>query len=685
VRLLPLLAGVILASGALTIIAPAASANVAHQDISSAGPLTHVYLGNELSCQVAHSGDSAFELYPPTGAPADCGTFFVLNQGSGSSLYAPNFTAHSATATGNLGSYSAFTPVSQTGVTGSGTSGDPYQVVTVVNAGNSGLQLTQTDTYVVGSESYQTDVTISNHTESAQSGILYRAGDCYLQGSDTGTGIADPGASSVGCQASSGRIEEWVPITADNNYYESFYGNVWARIGSHAPFPDTCDCDLVQDNGAGISWNTSIPAGQSATYSQITAFSPTGNEPLSMTKTADASSAPAGGGDGYTISVSNPNDRGANLTAITDGLPAGFSYVNGSTTGVTTSDPSIDGQTLTWNGSFAVPSGGSSSLHFNVVVSSTPGDYFNNASGTASHFSVAPTGPTAEITVTGEGGADLGISMSADPASVSPGATVRFRSVITDHGPQDATGVTLDGSVSSNGSIQSITPSQGSCSQEGGTIACSLGGLANGESATVDVLVKTPSEPASVSSQASVSADQGDPNSENNQASASTEPCSDCTGGWVDGGGLVSGPPIGGDVTQSASIDAPPQVTGEITSQNLVESPCQEPPDFETYGEVFLVTTPTAHGGRQVFTNRFKMVTSEDSSVGVPPHERLKRITLLRSCVEIPRCLTRHHNRASIPAGSEGCVYKVHRDMETKVVTITELDTGNDPPIRGGG
>jgi len=30
-------------------------------------------------------------------------------------------------------------------------------------------------------------------------------------------------------------------------------------------------------------------------------------------------------------------------------------------------------------------------------------------------------------------------------------------------------------------------------------------------------------------------------------------------------------------------------------------------------------------------------------------------------------------------------VFRVHRNTRTKVVTISELDTGNDPPIRGGG
>jgi hypothetical protein len=122
-----------------------------------------------------------------------------------------------------------------------------------------------------------------------------------------------------------------------------------------------------------------------------------------------------------------------------------------------------------------------------------------------------------------------------------------------------------------------------------------------------------------------------------------------------------------------------------VSSTNTGTSPCQEPPGFETYGKVFVVEVPAAPGSR-VYLNRYRFVTSADPSVGVPPHERLNQIKLLRTCIEIPRCLfPRHKKLSSIPAGFQGCVYRVHRNRTTKVVTISELDTGNDPPIRGGG
>ena len=55
-----------------------AHADVGHADIASAGPLTHVFVGTDLSCQVAYRGDRAYELYPPDSELGDCGTFLAV-------------------------------------------------------------------------------------------------------------------------------------------------------------------------------------------------------------------------------------------------------------------------------------------------------------------------------------------------------------------------------------------------------------------------------------------------------------------------------------------------------------------------------------------------------------------------------------------------------------------------------
>ncbi|MEA2273773.1 MAG: hypothetical protein QOI98_2481, partial [Solirubrobacteraceae bacterium] len=271
-RAMPVLRRIVtaLAAGALATaaLAPAAQADAT---IASGGPLTAITIGSDLACQVSHAGDSAFELFPPTASPGDCGTFLA----AGGALYAPNFAGHGPTATTNglpAGSYTPFTPVSQSPVTGSGTSADPYTVVTQASAGN--FSLTETDRYVTGDESYRTDVQVNG----SGSFVLYRAGDCYLQNSDSGFGFTEAAGSGtgVGCRAVNpadpsqpgDRIEEWAPLTAGASFLEARYNEVWAAIATQAPFGNECRaCATAVDNGAGLSWSGS----GTATFSHLTA------------------------------------------------------------------------------------------------------------------------------------------------------------------------------------------------------------------------------------------------------------------------------------------------------------------------------------------------------------------------------------------------------------------------------
>ncbi len=159
--------------------APDAPAATPYADIASTGPLTHIWLGIELSCQVQHITDgTVHEFFPNDTIPGDCGTFIAME----GVLYAPDFAAHGTTSTDSIGENTVFTPISQTPVTGSGTPADPYKVVTVVAVGTTGLVIEQTDTYIVGDEHYSTEVKITNGGLTTASGVLYRAGDAFLGG-----------------------------------------------------------------------------------------------------------------------------------------------------------------------------------------------------------------------------------------------------------------------------------------------------------------------------------------------------------------------------------------------------------------------------------------------------------------------------------------------------------------------
>lgn len=241
-----------------------AHADVSGGTITSDGPLTQITTSPDLNCEVHHSGDSASEFY---GGNA-CGTLIAV----GGTLYGPA----GIPAGGAANPHTGWTADTQTS-SGAGTDANPYRITTVVEGG--GLQVTQYDSYVVGSESYATRVTVQNLGGQPVDAIVYRAADCYLQDSDVGYGYHDLPSGAVACTAGTApdsRIEEWAPLTPGSHSFEAGYSTVWARIGQQLPFPDTCECDSALDNGAGLSWNVSLAPYETRSFSHLTAFSPDG-------------------------------------------------------------------------------------------------------------------------------------------------------------------------------------------------------------------------------------------------------------------------------------------------------------------------------------------------------------------------------------------------------------------------
>jgi len=366
--------------------------------IISTGPLDKIHLGDEVSTQVEHVADSAYEVYPSTFIPGDYGTFLVVSN----ELYAPDFPGHGRTATASLGSYTAFSPVSQSAVSGSGTTGDPFTVTIEADAGATGLRVRETTSYVEGQESYRTDVTVQNLGSTPQNVLLYRALDCFLAGSDNGYGMQE--GTVIGCTVNPNndpqdRIEQLVPLHAGSRFYQAFFDDVWAVIGTHQPFDNTCRCDDLIDNGAGISWEFVVPGGGQVTRSHLTVFSPEGVAALLTTKTVSQNITTLGQRVTYRITITNPNASDVELNSVTDTLPAGFTYISGSTTGMTTANPTITGPDLVWTGPFTVPASSSAFISFAVTVPSVTGTYFNLATADAGSTTVADTGPTAPVSV----------------------------------------------------------------------------------------------------------------------------------------------------------------------------------------------------------------------------------------------------------------------------------------------
>src|SRR4051794_5122973 len=222
------LRGVAIALVIECLLAMPAVAQPSVSTILSNGPLTRIAVSTELNCQVAHSGDQAFEFYDGSSEIGACGTFLSLDR----TLYGPSQIPS------GISPDIVWTGVSQSAVTGSGSQSDPYTITTVADAGTS-ARVTETDSYVTGVESYRTDIHIENRGGVAINGFLYRVADCYLQNSNVGVGRIDNGAPACVASASPGaRIEQWVPLTEGSHSYAGPYAQNWSYVRTQVQLPD---------------------------------------------------------------------------------------------------------------------------------------------------------------------------------------------------------------------------------------------------------------------------------------------------------------------------------------------------------------------------------------------------------------------------------------------------------------
>ncbi|MDQ1557736.1 MAG: hypothetical protein QOD32_796, partial [Pyrinomonadaceae bacterium] len=146
------------------------------------------------------------------------------------------------------------------------------------------------------------------------------------------------------------------------------------------------------------------------------------------------------------------------------------------------------------------------------VVTATATDPANNTSEFSACRTVTP--PAASV--------NLALAMSDTPDPVTVNSNVTYTVTVTNNGPDAATNVTLIDTLPANTNFVSGNASQGVCNAPvGGFLVCNLGALASPAQATVTVVV-TPTVIGSISNQATVAANEADPDNTNNSATETT-------------------------------------------------------------------------------------------------------------------------------------------------------------------
>ena len=237
---------------------------------------------------------------------------------------------------------------------------------------------------------------------------------------------------------------------------------------------------------------------------------------LSLTKSDSPDPVQAGDLLTYTLGVHNSGPNGADGVTVTDTLPAGVVF-----------DSAVPSQGSCGESSGIVTCAlgtVANGANASVVVKVRPqngGDVTNQAAVSSDYGDPAPGNNSASTTTTVTPVADLALTKGDSPDPVLAGELLTYTLTATNGGPSSAAGVTLVDTLPGDATFESATPTQGSCSESGGTVTCQLGTVANGNTATVEIKVR-PQSGGTITNEAGVSSDANDPAPGNNSATAET-------------------------------------------------------------------------------------------------------------------------------------------------------------------
>jgi uncharacterized repeat protein (TIGR01451 family) len=243
---------------------------------------------------------------------------------------------------------------------------------------------------------------------------------------------------------------------------------------------------------------------------------------LVITKTDGQSTYTSGQGLTYTVVVSNIGPSNVTGATVADTFDAALGTPTWTATGTT-------GTAFTASGSgnlaqtVSIPTGGSITYTATVakVDPARRGDLVNTATVTAPTAVSDPTpaNNTASDTDTASPQVDLAISKTASPTPVKAGQTLTYTLLVTNNGPSKATGAKVTDVLPSNVAYVSATATRGTVTQASGTVTIDVGDFAVGESITVTVVTTVAANAqGSITNQASVTANEGEANTANNQA-----------------------------------------------------------------------------------------------------------------------------------------------------------------------
>ena len=301
-------------------------------------------------------------------------------------------------------------------------------------------------------------------------------------------------------------------------------GTVMANLGDLAAGNSATVTIVITPLGAGAVTNTAAvtatepdpdPSNNSATV--MTPINPA--PPLPAVDLAVTQSAPTSGVAGqdlsYTIVVTNAGPGNESAARLLDRLPPGVLFVSSSV------PPAAAAGGLLGFDLGALPARATRTIVITVRPTAA-GTLVNQAvvSGIQPDPDLSNNMASATTTVAAAP-ATLAVTLVASPVTGTVGQALTYTLTVTNSGPGPASGVVLTSAIPASATIVAASQTQGTSSIASSVVTTALGDLAAGGSATVTIVV-IPTISGTLTTVASVTGNEPDPDPSNNSAMLST-------------------------------------------------------------------------------------------------------------------------------------------------------------------
>ena len=233
-------------------------------------------------------------------------------------------------------------------------------------------------------------------------------------------------------------------------------------------------------------------------------------------------------------------------------------------------------------------------------------------------------------------------SISSAPEPVTAGEPVRYVTALSDNGPATITHVELTLPMPNGLTVESATPSTGSCTTASAQVHCTIGTLAVGRAAQVTVIAKT-STPGVVPVTAMWTAVSGQGDTHNFPVTVSTRiapPSADLVAGFVPPSGdtLTTDPGTGATASNPQVTTATIPATANGTPASLSEANASGPgdacaPSATCFGQISTITIEQTFSPGHPLRFGFVLDKSE-----IPKQTKVNKIPMYHDGVLVANC-----------------------------------------------